>query len=226
MVDTSILSFPRLNSPFIITTDASKIGCGATLSQTSDGIDLPVSYFSKGFTTGESLKPPIEQELLAIYYAIQHYRPYIYGAKFFIKTDHRPLVHLFFLKNPSSRLTRIRLELEEYDFEVIHIPGKDNVVADALSRIDIEQLKNIGEEIQQIAVTTRSQFRKDQQSKDTITSDEPLLADRPRFIESLNNHELSRLPLLEFDLKNNYYQLTQRRKQIIKICLHIFSTRD
>lgn len=62
----------------------------------------------------------------------RHFRPYLYDRKFLVKCDHKPLIYLFGMKNSSSKLTRIRLVLEEYDFEAKHIKGKDNVVADAV----------------------------------------------------------------------------------------------
>lgn len=68
---------------------------------------------------------------------------------------------MFSLKDPSSRLTPIRLDLEEHDFVIEHIKGKDNVVADALSRIHIDELKSIRCFVKQIlAMQTRSMTRK------------------------------------------------------------------
>lgn len=121
--------------------DSSQFACGAVLSQLQNGVEKPISYISKGYKKGELNKPIIEKELLAIHFAITTLSPYLYGTKFLVKSDHRPLVYLYGMKDPASKLTRIRLELEEYDFEVIHIPGKSNVVADALSRISINELK-------------------------------------------------------------------------------------
>ena len=91
------------------------------------------------------------------YWAITHFRPYIYGKHFTIKTDHRPLTYLFSMSNPSSKLTRMRLELEEYDFTVEYLKGKDNFVADALSRINIKEFKNMQNKV--LTVTTRQQSR-------------------------------------------------------------------
>lgn len=122
--------------------DASINHCGSGLSQSHTDHHLPIAYISKSFQKGELNKPIIEKELLAIHFAITSFRPYLYGQKFTVRSDHRPLVYLYNLKNPASKLTRIRLELEEYDFVVEHIKGKDNVVADALSRISIEELKS------------------------------------------------------------------------------------
>jgi len=117
---------------FYIITDASKQACGAVLTQNKNGFQLPVAYASRSFTKGQSNKSTTEQELTAIHWAITHFRPYIYGRHFTAKTDHRPLTYLFSMINPSSKLTRIRLELEEYDFTVEYLKGKDNCVADAL----------------------------------------------------------------------------------------------
>lgn len=143
LMSPDVLHYPDFSKPFVITCDASKIACGSVLSQVRDGVDVPIAYHSQPFTKGESNKAPIEQELLAIFYSIKHFRPYIYGTRFKIRSDHKPLVYLFSLKDPSSRLTRIRLELEEYDFQIEYIKGTTNVVADALSRVTIEELKEI-----------------------------------------------------------------------------------
>lgn len=74
---------------------------------------------------------------------MNYFRPYLYGKRFTVRTDHRPLVYLFKIEDPSSKLTRMRLDLEEFDFDVVYIRGKENVGADALSRIEItsEHLK-------------------------------------------------------------------------------------
>ena len=128
---------------FCIITDASKQICGAVLTQNRNGIELPIAYASHSFTKGESNKSTTEQQLAVIHWAITHFRPYYYGKHFTIKTDHRPLTYLFSMTNPSSKLTRMRLELEEYDFTVEFLTWKDNFEADALSRINIKEFKNM-----------------------------------------------------------------------------------
>lgn len=138
LLSPTVLKFPDFEKDFTITTDASDSACGAILSQTFNNKDLPIAYASKTFTKGEKNKSIIEKELTAIHWAIDYFKPYVYGRKFKIRTDHRPLTYLFGMKNPSSKLTRMRLDLEEYDFELEYIKGKSNVVADALSRIKID----------------------------------------------------------------------------------------
>lgn len=138
LLSPRILQFPDFKKPFILSTDASKIACGAVLEQEHNGVRLPISYASKTFTKGESNKSTIEQELTAIHWAISHFKPYLFGRKFTVKTDHNPLVHLFSMKDPSSKLTRMRLDLEEFNFDIEYVKGRDNVGPDALSRIDID----------------------------------------------------------------------------------------
>lgn len=83
----------------------------------------------------------IEKELLAIVWATKYFRPYLFGRKFKIFTDHKPLQWMMTMKEPNSRLTRWRLRLSEYDFSVIYKKGKSNTNADALSRIEIHAIE-------------------------------------------------------------------------------------
>jgi len=93
-----------------------------------------------------------EKELLAIVWAVKHFRPYVYGTKFLIITDHKSLIWLFSVYDPGSRLIRWRLKLEEYDYEIIHRAGKGNTNADALSQnpiADQAQVINVTQELKE-----------------------------------------------------------------------------
>ena len=79
-------------------------------------------------------------ELLAIVFAVQHFRPYLYGRKFLLITDHRPLVWIHNLKDSNSRLGRWKIKLSEYDYDIIYKLGKINSNADALSRNPTDNL--------------------------------------------------------------------------------------
>ncbi|RYE21296.1 MAG: hypothetical protein EOP45_09775 [Sphingobacteriaceae bacterium] len=155
LTSDSLLAYPNFEKEFRITVDACDTACGGVLSQLDDeGNDRPIMYISRAFKKCELNKPIIEKELLAIHFALHVLRPYIYGRKVLVFSDHKPLIFLYSLKNPSSRLTRIRLDLEEYQFDVIHISGKSNVVADALSRISVDDLKSLYDH--EILAITRS----------------------------------------------------------------------
>lgn len=151
-----VLDFPDFSqsNTFNLHTDASGYAIGAVLSNKNG---RPIAYASKMLNNAERNYPTIEKELLAIVWGIRHFRPYLYGRKFDVYTDHRPLMYLFSLTDPSSRLTKFRLALEEYDFEVIYKRGAENVIADALSRISSQDLKGITEKVN--LVTTRSKTR-------------------------------------------------------------------
>lgn len=73
--------------------------------------------------------------MLAIVWAVKQLRPYLYGRKFTVVTDHKPLTWLFGVKDPGARLVRWRLQLEEFDYDVIYEPVTQNTNSDALSRI-------------------------------------------------------------------------------------------
>jgi hypothetical protein len=73
--------------------------------------------------------------MAAIMWAVKQFRPYVLGSHFKIVTDHKPLKWVFSVKDPSSRLLRWRLKLEEYDFTIHYRSGKTISHADFLSRI-------------------------------------------------------------------------------------------
>lgn len=137
LINAPILQYPDFDKPFILTTDASDVAIGAVLSQGKLGTDKPVAYASRTLSDTEQRYSTIEKELLGIVWAIKYFRPYLYGKRFTIFTDHRPLTWLMSLKDPNSKLTRWRLRLAEYDFDVQYKKGKINTNADALSRIQV-----------------------------------------------------------------------------------------
>lgn len=134
-----LLQYPDFTKPFIVTTDASNNAIGGILSQGTVGKDLPISYVSRLLNKAEQNYSTIERELLAIVYCVNHFRPYLFGRKFQLVTDHKPLVWLNSVKDPTSRLVRWRLKIAEYDYEVIYKAGKINANADALSRNPIPE---------------------------------------------------------------------------------------
>jgi len=134
LMTAPVLKYPDFNEEFIVTTDASDYAIGAVLSQGPVGNDRPIAYASRVLSRAEQNYNTTEKELLAIVWAVKHFRPYVYGTKFKIITDHKPLIWLFNVNDPGSRLIRWRLKLEEYDYEIIHKAGRANANADALSR--------------------------------------------------------------------------------------------
>ena len=147
IITAPVLSFANFSKPFFLHTDASGVGVGALLSQSNEQFLKPIGYASRSLTKAEKNYAVIELEALALVFGLQYFRSYLYGNSFTLATDHRPLKWLLEHQHTSSRLTRWGLLLQEYDVSIVYTPGKENKVADALSRLP---LANVG------AVLTRS----------------------------------------------------------------------
>jgi hypothetical protein len=121
-----------------VAVDASDDAAGAVLLQhdESDNVEHPVAYFSKKFNRHQINYSTIEKGLLALILALQHFNVYLCtGQKpLIVYTDHNPLVFLSKMRNKNRRLLNWSLILQEYDMVIKHIKGKDNVIADCLSR--------------------------------------------------------------------------------------------
>lgn len=195
LISPEILQYPNFTQPFILTVDASNFACGAVLSQCVDSKDLPVAFASKSFQKAEVNKSTIEKELIAVHWAIKYFRPYLFGTKFTVKSDHRPLAYLFSMKDPSSRLTRMRLDLEEHDFVIQYIKGKNNVTADALSRISIDELKDTNINVSKFLPITRSMTR---QMNAPVPIQDNIITEQTNIqvYEPLDTHNTTNLPCI------------------------------
>lgn len=185
LTNDPILQYPDFTKDFVLTTDASNIALGAILSQGPIGSDRPISYASRTLNDSEINYSTIEKELLAIVWATKYFRPYLFGRKFKVITDHKPLQWLMNLKEPSSRLTRWRLKLSEYDYTITYKKGKSNTNADALSRIEIHN-----EELSSVVVNISSDSSSGH-SESTLTAPD----DRPFISASSTDTAPSQRPL-------------------------------
>jgi hypothetical protein len=131
-----VCCLPDLSKEFVLRTDASDFGLGAILLQ-DQGFGLqPIACASRKLIQAEKNYATVEKECLAIVWGIEKFSPYLYGRPFTIQSDHQPLQHLQRMKTSNSRLMRWAMQLQPYNFHVEAIPGKDNVGADFLSRLD------------------------------------------------------------------------------------------
>ena len=137
-----VLQYSDFSRPFILTTDASGIAVGGILSQGEINKDRPIAYASRTLTDNELKYDTYEKEALAIVYCVKHFRSYLYGRKFTLVTNHKPLMWFKNAQDANMRILRWRLKLAQYDYEVVYKAGKTNVNADALSRnpIDFEEV--------------------------------------------------------------------------------------
>ena len=129
-----LLRILNLQKPFVLRTDASNIGLGACLLQYDDDLPYPVSFASRKLKPAEVKYSTIEKECLALVWAVERFRYYLVGKKFFVECDHKPLSFLENVNNANSKLQRWVLALQPYNFSVIYIKGSDNHISDMLSR--------------------------------------------------------------------------------------------
>ena len=137
LVNTPILAFPDFSEDFLLETDASRSGLGAVLAQKVDGLTRPVAYASRTLQPHEANYGATELEALGVVWAVKHFRPYLYGHRCEVYTDHSALKALLNTPQPSGKLARWGLVLQDLDLHIHHRAGKRNANADCLSRYPI-----------------------------------------------------------------------------------------
>ena len=138
---------PDWNSPFELHTDASKHGIGAKLAQWHEGALRPVKFASRSFTTVEDHWPTTHQELFAVKYSLEHFRPYLFGRAVTVITDHVNLQWLTSISPQQSKLAKWCLSMAEFYFQIKHCAGSANVVPDVLSRAPLTHPSTSGEDL-------------------------------------------------------------------------------
>ena len=120
-------------SPIYLHTDASQYGMGAYLFQEREGKEIPIHFLSKSFDDRLSRWSTIQQEGYAIYYAITSWEHLLRDRRFLVRTDHANLRLLH--EESNAKVLRWMLTLQSYDFDIEHIAGKKNTIADGFSRL-------------------------------------------------------------------------------------------
>ena len=141
LTKSPILKHPDWNKPFVLHTDASSIGLGATLLQEVDGKEHVIAYASRTLSKQEVKYSTWELEALAIVWSVKLWNVYLQCGKFTVVTDSKAAQHMLSLKGDtvsSGRLMRWSLVLQDYDFELKHREGKRHLDADGLSRSPIQ----------------------------------------------------------------------------------------
>ncbi|GFS54649.1 retrovirus-related Pol polyprotein from transposon opus [Trichonephila clavipes] len=138
LAEAALLSFPRSGLPLSLCTDASDFAVGAVLQQLENERWKPIAFYSKKLNETQTRYSTYDRELLGIYLSVKHFKHLLEGNDFIIYTDHKPLTFAFKQKNEkaSPRQQRQLQYISEFSCNIQHVLGKDNVVADALSRIN------------------------------------------------------------------------------------------
>ena len=135
ITSTPVLSFPNSSDLFILDTDASDHSIGAALYQVQEGREVPIGFSSMLLTPEQRKYCTTRRELLAIVAFTRHFRHYLLGQKFVVRTDHSSLSWLYRFKDPTGQLGRWLEELSQYHLQIQHRNGNLHSNADGLSRI-------------------------------------------------------------------------------------------
>ena len=133
LTSTPILQAPDFKKEFVLFVDASDRGIGGMLGQEYDGIVKPVAYMSKKLLRHQKGYSVVEKEAFGLMKCLEKFEVYLDG-KVTVYSDHNPLKFVESMKLKNARLARWALSLQGRNLEIRHVPGKQNVVADALSR--------------------------------------------------------------------------------------------
>ncbi|AAA92249.1 ORF B [Trichoplusia ni TED virus] len=212
LTNDPILQYPDFTREFNLTTDASNFAIGAVLSQGPIGSDKPVCYASRTLNESELNYSTIEKELLAIVWATKYFRPYLFGRKFKILTDHKPLQWMMNLKDPNSRMTRWRLRLSEYDFSVVYKKGKSNTNADALSRVEIhtteiDEIDSVIENIKELSSMINNPSETSRPQRQTENTDEIRQNSTTDTVHTSDEHPILEVPITNEPLNRFHRQI-------------------
>jgi RNase H-like domain found in reverse transcriptase len=145
-----LLAYPDFNKPFHIYTDASDHQLGAVIMQDKK----PIAFYSRKLNAAQRRYNTTERELLSTIETCKEYKNILLGYPIIVYTDHKNSTYNGL--KASDRVLCWLLLLEEYGVTFDYLPGKKNVVADALSRLDIDDLKIQEEEV--LALLSDSEF--------------------------------------------------------------------
>ena len=158
LLSNVVLSQPGLYHPFCVATDASNFGIAAVLFQeykhhNANGDTLEgttstfkyIGFMARSLTVSERNYSTTKRELLSIVFALKKFHKFLWGNHFTVYTDHKALTYLHTQKYTNPMMNNWFDTILDYNFDVIHLKGIDNVLPDHLSRLfpDDQRLEGV-----------------------------------------------------------------------------------
>uniref|UniRef100_A0A8C6M7M4 Gypsy retrotransposon integrase-like protein 1 n=1 Tax=Nothobranchius furzeri TaxID=105023 RepID=A0A8C6M7M4_NOTFU len=135
LITAPVLTYPDPKKSFILDTDASEVGIGAVLSQVEGETEQVIAYASRALTRQERKYATTKKELLSLVTFTKHFKHYLLGKEFVLRTDHNSLRWLHNFQGLEGQLARWVEQLANFQYKIIHRPGRLHSNADALSRL-------------------------------------------------------------------------------------------
>lgn len=134
LINSPVLAFQKCSGTFVLDCDASSHALGGVLSQLQDGEEKVIAYASRTLNPAQRQYCTTKRELLAVVTFMKHFKHYLFGQKFIIRTDHAPLIWLRNFKEPEGLIARWISIIETFNYEIHFRPGRRHQNADCLSR--------------------------------------------------------------------------------------------
>ena len=207
-----ILPYFDRNKETILQTDASKKGFGAVILQE----EQPIYYASRALTSAEKNYQNLEREAQAAVWGMEKFHYFLYGRKFILQTDQKPLVSIFrkHMIDVSPRIQRITIRAWQYDFVPQHIRGRINVIADSLSRVTPLEFQDSNAEKDILAVNFLQYSSIEERERDEMlqeTSKDKELQSLKHYISTGWQAKRSQIPVFLHPYWNFRDELTVRK---------------
>ena len=190
LASAPILAHYDVTQKIKLAADASAYGLGAVISHTyEDGSERPIAYASRTLSDAEKNYAQIDKEALALVFAVQKFHTYLYGRKFVLVTDHKPLVTLLGPKKAipplaAARLQRWAIMLAAYSYEIEYKSTQHHANADSLSRLPLKVTDNPMDEINIFNIAQVEAMPVTAEQVATATKKDPLLSQVYRYTQS------------------------------------------
>ena len=220
LISAPVLSIADPNKVYILHTDASDYAMGAILMQMDENGDLhPIAYASKTFNEAQRNYDTTDREALAVVWALEHFNTYCEGHKYTLITDHIALTYIYTHKGDKKRIHRLSLKLANYEVKLFHKPGKDNHMADLLSRNMMEsKVAELPVEVSPGEATLNSIHTKSRKKKKAAKEEyevEKIVNKRP--IEGRDDEYEYEVKWKGYDTTRNTWEPTPNLQHAIKL---------